>query len=202
MCAGQTFHRKIVVCDASYAIIGTYSRDRQGIQPTHETPEVTDEVCLWKLNAEVQSLVIRSQDIMLLPVPRRSTLPSNDTRLVVNVLATVYYDRLLLLALEDWDKNDYALIGPLATRLEIGVTRLDNLKWQGGDWTTKIQRFLLLALAAYMKEGKRAASSRALKNGGYVDDVPVALENEHRVLRSIFDLDNPANPMSTFFYSM
>jgi len=131
----------------------------------------------------------------LASLPRVSPLPSKASRFIASALAAVYLDRDPIL---DWDENDYTYVGVIAAEMNAGNLQLDSLKWQGGHETTKAQRFVVQALAAHMKAEKDAVSVGALKDGENAEDAQAELDNDHAFLKSILDLDNKANPMSTY----
>ncbi|KAG1864865.1 hypothetical protein F4604DRAFT_1013407 [Suillus subluteus] len=128
---------------------------------------------------------------------------SRAAQLIATALAAVFNDRILV---EDytpveypWDENDYSILESVAVEIDEGTFNIETLKWKTAgafkDGMNYIQRFVLPALAAYLKARKELA----LKDGENANDVLAQLEDDRAYLISFLGVDNKAHPMFTFF---
>ncbi|KAG1860329.1 hypothetical protein DFJ58DRAFT_657996 [Suillus subalutaceus] len=129
---------------------------------------------------------------------------SRAAKLTATALATVFNDRI---PVEDyttveypWDENDYSILESVAVEIDEGTFNIETLKWKTAgafkDGTNYIQRFVLPALAAYLKARKELA----LKDGENANEVLAQLEDSDRAyLISFLGVDDKAHPMFTLF---
>ncbi|KZT09407.1 uncharacterized protein LAESUDRAFT_723168 [Laetiporus sulphureus 93-53] len=126
----------------------------------------------------------------LVPPPPASTHQSKSVRFVVDALSAVHHDRT---PIADWDENDYAYIGVLATALDSGKLGLDDVAWKGpGSETSKEQRFIAEAVVARMKTEREAVKDHK------DEDEEADMNNDHAVLLSALNLNHPENPLREY----
>ncbi|KAG1880911.1 hypothetical protein F4604DRAFT_1922537 [Suillus subluteus] len=128
-------------------------------------------------------------------------------RLIAIALATVYNSRIQVgdytPVVGSWDENDYSVLKSVAMGINMGSFDIETLKWPGNlkaagtfkDGMNRMQWFVILALAAYIKASRVAAPHVWAR---YVHDVLAQLDNDLAYLTDFLGADNKAHPMFTF----